>query len=321
MYNYASKILATGSYLPSKILTNDELSIMMDTTDEWIYTRTGIKERRIAENETTSEMAAKAARMALERANLQPNEVDLIIVATTTPDLTFPSTAALVQQHLGITNESACFDVQAVCAGLVYGLAIADNFMRLGQATNILLIGAERMSKILDWQDRSTSVLFGDGAGAILLQRCSIHSPNKILLTQLNGNGNYQDILHTDGGVGSSGTCGLVRMKGPAVFKFAVEKMSNNISELVTLANLKMDDIDVLVPHQANVRIIDAVAKRLNFDEKKIVKTTQNHANTSAASIALALDEYLTNRSNTHQLIAICGIGAGMVWGGAIIQH
>jgi 3-oxoacyl-[acyl-carrier-protein] synthase-3 len=309
---YSSAIIGTGSYLPPKILTNVEMEKFLDTTDEWIVSRTGIKQRHIAEDETTSDMGAKAARVALEQAQILPDEIDLIIVATTTPDLTFPSTAAFIQQKLGIDKEIPFFDVQAVCTGFIYAMTIADNFIRLGQAKNVLVIGAERMSKILDWKDRASCILFGDGAGAVVLQRKDYNFPNKILATKLEGNGNFNHILYTSGGPGSNAVTGYLQMNGKEVFKLAVEKMSENVFSLLKVNNIQLDEIDLFVPHQANLRIIESVGKKLSLSEEKIVITLDKHANTSAASIPLALDFHVRNNKASEELMVLAGIGPGV---------
>jgi 3-oxoacyl-[acyl-carrier-protein] synthase-3 len=313
-------ITGTGSYLPERIVTNDELSKTMDTTDEWIRQRTGIEQRHIAaDDETTSNLAANAGLMALERAGLKPSDLDAIVVATTTPDNTFPSTAASVQAEMG-ADKAFAFDVQAVCAGFVYALDIGDAFIKSGKAEKILIVGAETFSRILDWEDRSTAVLFGDGAGAVVLE-ASDSQEYGILSTALFTDGRFRDLLYVDGGVSKNGNVGHVRMKGNEVFRHAVEKLSSSLNTALERSSLGPEDIDWLVPHQANVRIIDNVQKKLKLDKNKVIRTVAHHANTSAASIPLALDSAVSSgQIKAGHVIAFEAIGGGLTWGAALAR-
>ncbi len=316
-----SRIISTGSYLPSKIITNDDLAKTIDTSDEWIKTRTGISQRHIAEkDEFTSHMAAKAALDALKKAKVSSAEIDLIIVATTTPDSTFPSVATKVQAIINAKN-AAAFDVQAVCSGFIYAVSIANNFIKTGQSNKVLVIGAEKMSSILNWQDRTTCVLFGDGAGAILIEKAPQNSNSFIASTHLFSDGSYQDILYADGGVASNQLTGHIKMDGKEVFKHAIAKMSDSLNVALTANNLTKEDITWLVPHQANARILEMLAKKFNFDENKVINCVANHANTSAASIPLALD-YANNKNifRNGDIIAVTAIGGGLTWGSGIIR-
>ena len=321
MNKYSSIIIGTGSYLPSQILSNEELAKMVDTTDEWITSRTGIKQRHIvATSEFTSDLATKAAKQAIIAANIDPNEIEMIIVCTTTPDTTFPSVAVKVQANLGIKNIPA-FDLQAVCAGFTYGLTIADNFIKSGNAKTILLIGAESMSKLLNWQDRTTCVLFGDGAGAVILKAFDNKKEEGIIACQINADGSYESILNTDGGVCLNQTSGVIKMAGREVFKHAVEKMSQVIINLLVQSKYTKEDLAWIIPHQANARIIDAIATRLSFPTDKIVMTLDLHANTSAATIPLALDHQVkAGMIKSGDLIMLTALGAGLTWGGAILR-
>jgi 3-oxoacyl-[acyl-carrier-protein] synthase-3 len=320
MTQLKSIIRATGSYLPEKILTNQDLEKIVDTSDEWITQRSGIKSRHIAaDNETTADMAIAAARQALERSGLKPAEIDCIIVATTTPDQTFPSVAVKVQSALDIPPGIA-FDVQAVCSGFVYALSIANSFIQTGQATKILVIGAEKMSSIIDWSDRTTCVLFADGAGAVVLEASS-DQDRGIISTHLYANGAHKDILYTTGGPSSTGNAGHIIMEGREVFKHAVSLMSEVVDETLKKNNITSDQIDWLVPHQANSRIIESTAKKLGMSMDKVVMTVDHHGNTSAASIPLALDEAVTNgQIKQGDLILIEALGAGLTWGAALIR-
>lgn len=315
-----SIVIAGGGYLPKEILSNKDLEKIVDTTDDWITTRTGIKQRHIAaDDELTSDMAASAAKEALTNASLKPSDIDLIIVATTTPDSTFPSTAVKVQHKLGIKTCIA-FDIQAVCSGFVYATSIADNFIKAKQVKNALIIGAEKMSSIIDWKDRRTCVLFGDGAGAAILS--SSNDTNRgVLSTHLYADGKYQDILYTDGGVASSQQAGKIRMNGQEVFKHAVEKMTSAIVDGLKENEYSLEDIDILIPHQANIRILDMVAKKLKLPSEKIIRTVDKHANTSAASIPLALSVALNeNRIKPKDIVVFEAIGGGLTWGTCIIK-
>ncbi|HSR71965.1 MAG TPA: beta-ketoacyl-ACP synthase III [Kiloniellales bacterium] len=319
-----SQVIGCGSYLPSRVVTNAELATRMDTSDEWIRQRTGICERRIADDgELTSDLAINAAETALDRARLKPDQLDLIICATTTPDETFPATATRIQARLGMTR-GAAFDLQAVCSGFVYGLAVADNFLRLGQAETALVIGAETFSRIIDWDDRSTCVLFGDGAGAVVLQSADgVGSAldRGLLSTHLYSDGRHHDALYVDGGTSSTGTAGHVRMEGREVFRHAVVRMAEAIDAALEACGLTPGDIDWLVPHQANLRIIEAMARRLNLPDDRVVITVDRHANTSAASIPLALCEAVEDeRIQPGDLILIEAMGGGFTWGSALLR-
>jgi 3-oxoacyl-[acyl-carrier-protein] synthase III len=315
-----SKIIATGSYLPAKTLTNKDLESIVDTSDEWIRTRSGIEQRHIAaDEESTSDLAVNAARAALKNAGLQPSDVDLIVVATTTPDVVFPSTACIVQDKLGIKN-AAAFDIQAVCSGFVYALSIVDKMIASGAHKTALVIGAETYSRILNWKDRATCVLFGDGAGAVVVTRGEIPG---ILATKIHSDGSKRGILNVPGQVRNGAIYGdpTVHMDGQAVFKFAVGAMADVCNETQAMAGVTAADIDWLVPHQANVRIIDATAKRLGVPSAKSIVTVNKHGNTSAASIPLALDVAFTDgRLNRGDLVQMVGVGGGFTWGSVLAR-
>lgn len=324
---YCSRIIGTGSHLPEKVVTNAELAKTIDTTDEWIVERTGIRERRIAkEGETTSMLAFQAAEKALDAAGIEGPDLDLIIVATTTPDNTFPATATKIQAMLGM-NKGAAFDVQAVCSGFLYALSIGDNFIRAGQAKNVLVIGAEVFSSIIDWTDRTTCVLFGDGAGAVVLQAQEQADDAKkedkvgILSTHLHSDGKLRDLLITDGGPSTTGTVGKTIMLGREVFRHAVNNLTSVVYEALEANDYTTDDIDWLVPHQANKRILDSTAKKLGIDPKRVVITVDRHANTSAASVPLALDEAVRDgRIQKGQLVLMEAMGGGLTWGSALVR-
>jgi len=315
-----SRIIGTGGYLPARVLTNHDLERMVDTTDEWIYTRTGIRERHIAaEGEATSDLALAASRNAIASAGLAPRDIDLIVVATTTPDMVFPSTACILQSKLGIRNCPA-FDVQAVCSGFIYGLATADQFLRSGQYRHALVVGAEVYSRILDWKDRSTCVLFGDGAGAVVLGAAD--APG-ILSTHLHADGSYAGLLQVPGTVCGGKVSGrpFVHMDGQSVFKFAVRVLDDIVEEALAANGLQKADIDWLIPHQANIRIIQATAKKLGMSMEKVVVTVDRHANTSAASIPLALDEAVRDgRIRSGQRLLLEGVGGGFTWGAVLVR-
>ena len=319
MTHYA-RIAGTGSYLPAKVLTNRDLERTVDTTDEWIHSRTGIRQRHIAaDGETTSDLALQASRKALEAAGVAAADVDLIVVATTTPDMVFPGTACILQSKLGIRNAPA-FDVQAVCSGFIYALATADQFMRSGLYRHALVVGAEIYSRILDWKDRGTCVLFGDGAGAVLLERSA--APG-ILSSRLHADGSYAGLLCVPGSVAGGQVSGrpLLRMDGGAVFKFAVKVLDDVVDETLAANQLKMSDIDWLVPHQANIRIIQATARKLGISMDKVVVTVDRHANTSAASIPLALDEAVRDgRIHSGQHVLMEAVGGGFTWGAVLVR-
>lgn len=313
-------IRSTGSYLPSRVLTNAELACMVDTSDEWIVQRTGIRERHIAaEGELTSHMATAAARMALENGGLSVADIDAVIVATTTPDDTFPAVAVKVQAALGMTHGFA-FDVQAVCSGFVYALSTANAIIVSGQARRVLVIGAEKMSSILDWNNRVTCILFGDGAGAAVVEACE-DGGRGILTTHLHSDGRFRDMLHTDGGVASTGTAGTIQMHGREVFKHAVEALAQVVDEALAATGYTPADIDLLVPHQANLRIIEGTAKKLHMGMDKVVVTLDRHGNTSAASIPLALHEAVsTGRVKRGDLLLLEAMGGGFTWGSLLVR-
>ncbi len=319
-----SQIIGFGSYLPKDVVTNDDLAKKIDTSDEWIRKRTGIAQRHIAaDNELTSDIAEQAARAALDNAGVATNNIDLIVLATATPDNTFPATATRVQSNLGI-RRGAAFDVQAVCAGYVYALATADNMLRLGQAETALVIGAEVFSRILDWDDRGTCVLFGDGAGATILRAVEAAGNNQdrgILSTHIYSDGAYYDMLYVDGGPSTTGMSGHLRMEGKEVFRHAVHRMSEVVETALEHNGLSIDEVDWLIPHQANKRIMDSIAKRLSLPEEKIVVTVDRQANTSAATIPLALAEAASDgRLREGNLIALSALGGGFSWGSALLR-
>jgi 3-oxoacyl-[acyl-carrier-protein] synthase-3 len=318
-----SQVAGCGAYLPERVLTNDELARGLETSDEWIRQRTGIGERRIAaEGELTSDLAVAAARRALERAGMSGNDLDLIVLATATPDHTFPATATKVQAQLGM-KRGAAFDIQAVCSGFVFALAIADNALRLGQARTALVIGAETFSRILDWRDRGTCVLFGDGAGALVLNAVADSGPRGrgVLSTHLHSDGTQYDILYVDGGPSSTGQAGHLRMEGREVFRQAVQHLSEVVDEALAANGLTAADIDWLVPHQANSRIIDGIGRKLGLPRDKVVVTIGQHANTSAASIPLALDAAVADgRIKPGHLVLIEALGGGLSWGASLLR-
>lgn len=319
-----AQIIGCGSYLPQRTMTNDELAMIVDTSDEWIMARTGIRERRIAaENETTSTLGLKAAEQALAHAGVRASQIDLIVLATATPDQTFPATACRVQAELGLTS-GAAFDIQAVCTGFIYALATADNFIKAGQADTALVIGAETFSRILDWEDRSTCVLFGDGAGAVVLKSAEGVGDARdrgILSTHLHSDGRYEKLLYVDGGPSSTQTVGKLRMSGKEVFRHAVVNLSEAVSEAMAASGLTPDDIDWVVPHQANRRIIDATARKLNIDSDRVVITVERHGNTSAASVPLALNEAVGDgRIQPGHLVLMEAMGGGFTWGSALAR-
>ena len=320
--NLRSQIAGCGAYLPERVVTNEELAQRLDTSDAWIRQRTGIGERRIAaEGELTSDLAVCAARRALQSAGMSGSDLDLIVLATATPDQTFPATATKVQAQLGMKRGSA-FDVQAVCSGFIFALATADNALRLGQARTALVIGAETFSRILDWQDRGTCVLFGDGAGALVLNAGpAVPASRGILSTHLHSDGAQHDILYVDGGPSSTGTAGHLRMEGREVFRQAVHHLSAVVDEALAANGLTSADVDWLVPHQANTRIIDAVGRRLGLSPEKTVVTIERHANTSAASIPLALEEAVRDgRIRPGHLVLMEALGGGLTWGASIAR-
>jgi 3-oxoacyl-[acyl-carrier-protein] synthase-3 len=319
-----SVILGCGSYLPSRVVSNDDLAKMVDTSDAWIVERTGIKRRHIAsEGETTSDLALEAAKRALKHADMSAADLDLVVVATTTPDETFPSTATKIQARLGMTR-GAAFDVQAVCSGFIYGLSVADNFIRAGQAQTVLVIGAETMSRILDWNDRGTCVLFGDGAGAAVLTEAQGKGTNAdrgILNTRIFSDGRLHDLLYTDGGVSSTKSAGHLRMQGKEVFKHAVTNIASAIQQSTEAAGLTPHDIDWFVPHQANQRILDGTARKLGIKAERVISTIAEHGNTSAASVPLALTAAVQDgRIKRGDLVLMEAMGGGFTWGAALVR-
>ena len=318
-----SVILGTGSFLPARRVSNAELAKRVDTSDEWIVERTGIRFRHIAgDDETTSTLATGAARAALESAGIQASAIDLIVLATATPDQTFPASATRVQTALGI-NDCVAFDVAAVCSGFLYAVQIADSMLRAGAPKRALVIGAETFSRILDWEDRATCVLFGDGAGAIVLeaQESDEGSGRGILATRLHADGRHNDLLYVDGGPSTTGTVGKLRMKGREVFRHAVVNLAAVMEESLAAAGMQSSDVDWVVPHQANARILDATARKLGLAPEKVVVTVDQHANTSAASVPLALDAAVRDgRIKQGDLLVLEAMGGGFTWGAAVVR-
>ena len=317
-------IVGTGSYLPARILANAELAATVDTSDAWIVERTGIRERHIAaEGELTSDLATAAAQRALDAAGLTPQDIDLIVVATATPDQTFPACATVVQHKLGMTHGVA-FDIAAVCSGFLYALSVADAMLVTGAANTALVIGAETFSRILDWEDRGTCVLFGDGAGAVVLraeQGRGTNADRGILASRLHSDGRYNDLLYVDGGPGSTGTVGKLRMKGREVFRHAVTNLAAVMTETLGAAGLTADDVAWVIPHQANLRILEGTAKKLGLPIERVVVTVDAHANTSAASVPLALDTAVRDgRIKAGDLLLLEAMGGGFTWGAAAIR-
>ena len=315
-----SVIAGVGSALPKRCVTNAELAETVDTTDEWIVERTGIRSRYIADDsETTASLATEACRRALAHAGIEAGDVGLIVLATATPDQTFPSSATKVQAALGI-DDCIAFDVHAVCTGFLYALSVADSMLQSGAADTALVIGAETFSRILDWEDRGTCVLFGDGAGALVLK--AEDSERGILATRLHADGRYNDMLYVDGGPSTTGTVGKLRMKGREVFRHAVKNLADVLTEVLTIAGLTAADVDWVVPHQANARILDATAKKLGLPKEKVVVTVDRHANTSAASVPLALDTAVRDgRIKRGDLIVLEAMGGGFTWGAAVLRY
>ena len=319
-----SVIRGVGAHLPKRIMTNDDLAKLVDTTDEWITERTGIKSRHIAaDGELTSDLGIAAARQALVRAGIDPVEIDLVICATATPDRTFPATAVKIQAALGVTK-GAAFDVQAVCSGFIYALTTAEALLRTGQFQRALVIGAETFSRILDWTDRGTCVLFGDGAGAVVLEaqpQTGGREDRGILATRIRSDGRYEDLLYVDGGPGSTKTVGHLRMNGREVFRHAVQKISGVIEETLVLSGYAASEIDLFVPHQANARILEGIARKLGVDRDKIMMTLKRHGNTSAASIPLALNQaFEEHRVKEGNLVLMEAMGGGFTWGAVLAR-
>jgi len=316
-----SKIIGTGSYLPTKVLSNQDLEKIVDTSHDWIVSRSGIHERHIAaDDELTSDLAMHASRKAIEAAGILVDEIDLVIVATTSPDQLFPSTACILQDKLGIKNRGPAFDIQAVCGGFVYALNTADMYIKGGQAKTVLVVGAEVLSRILDWNDRTTCVLFGDGAGAVVLR--ASEQPG-VVTSKLHADGQHRDMLKAEGNVRNGKVDGdpFIKMDGKAVFKFAVKVLSDVVDEILEEQDLSGSDIDWLVPHQANIRIIEATSKKIGLGMDKVVVTVANHGNTSAASIPLALDTAVRDgRIQVGQNILIEAVGGGFTWGAVLIK-
>lgn len=319
-----SVVAGVGSYLPERILTNADLAKQVDTSDEWIIERTGIKQRHIAaDGEKTSDLALKAAQAALKHAKVDVQDVDLIVLATATPDETFPATACRVQAALGMTKGFA-FDVQAVCSGFIYALATADNFIKAGQAKTAIVIGAETFSRIIDWTDRTTCVLFADGAGALVLKAeegSGANTDRGVLTTHLHSDGRHHDLLYVDGGPSSTQTTGHLRMLGKEVFRHAVVNLADVVKETLTAVDMKAEQIDWLVPHQANKRIIDGTARKLGLGTEKVVLTVDRHGNTSAASVPLALAEAVQDgRIQKGNVVLLEAMGGGFTWGSALVR-
>jgi 3-oxoacyl-[acyl-carrier-protein] synthase-3 len=317
-------IRGVGAHLPKRIMTNADLAKIVDTSDEWIVERTGIRARHIADqDELTSDLGIAAAKQAIVRAGIDPVDIDLVICATATPDRTFPATAVRIQQGLGVTK-GAAFDVQAVCSGFVYALTIADNFIKAGQFKRAVVVGAETFSRILDWEDRTTCVLFGDGAGAVVLEAQPQHGTREdrgILATRIRSDGRFEDLLYVDGGPGSTKTVGHLRMNGREVFRHAVQKISGVIEETLVMTGYAPDEIDLYVPHQANQRILDGVLKKLGVSPEKIMVTLDKHGNTSAASIPLALNLAVEqHRIKEGSLVLMEAMGGGFTWGAALAR-
>lgn len=315
-----SRIAGTGSYLPEKILTNADLERMIDTTDEWIFTRTGIRERHIAaEGQFTSDLALEAAKNAIASAGIDASSIDLVIVATTTPDLFFPSTACLLQKKLGIANNCPAFDMQAVCSGFVYALATADNFIRAGSAKCVLVVGAETMSRITDWTDRSNCILWGDGAGAVIVQASDEMG---IISSHLHADGTHAGLLDVPSGVSKQDGDKTIHMEGNAVFKIAVNTLDAIVDEALEANGMNKADVNWLVPHQANIRILQSTAKKLGMDMDKVVVTVDKHGNTSAASVPLALDIAVRDgRIKRGETVLMEAFGGGFTWGAILMKY
>jgi len=320
MTTHYAKIIGTGGYLPAKILTNADLEKMVDTSSEWILERTGIRHRHImAENETTSSMAEIAARRAIEAAGIKPNDIELIIIGTTTPDRSFPSTATLLQYRLGITNHCPAFDVAAACTGFIYAMSIADQFIRTGAIKTALVLGAESLTRLVDWTDRTTCILFSDGAAGVVLQ--ADNQPG-VIATHIHADGQYTPLLYAPNHIGDIKEPPFIKMKGSEVFKVAVNTLNDIVDETLAKNNLQKSAIDWLIPHQANLRIIQATAKKLNLPMERVVLTVEDQGNTSAASIPLALDIAVRDgRIQRGELLLMEAFGAGFTWGSALVRY
>jgi 3-oxoacyl-[acyl-carrier-protein] synthase-3 len=319
-----SVIRGVGAHLPKRVMTNDDLARLVDTSDEWIKERTGIEERHIADpGELTSDLGIAASRQAIVRSGIDPVDIDLVICATATPDRTFPATAVRIQSGLGVTK-GAAFDVQAVCSGFIYALAVADNFIKAGQSRRALVVGAETFSRILDWEDRGTCVLFGDGAGALVLEaqtQVGGRDDRGILSTRIRSDGRYEELLYVDGGPSSTKTTGHLRMNGREVFRHAVQKISGVIEETLVTTGYAIDEVDLFVPHQANKRILDGIARKLGIPEDKVMVTLSKHGNTSAASVPLALNQaFEERRIKEGSLLLMEAMGGGFTWGAALAR-
>jgi 3-oxoacyl-[acyl-carrier-protein] synthase-3 len=319
-----SVIRGVGAHLPKRVMTNDDLARLVDTSDDWIKERTGIEQRHIAEpGELTSDLGIAASRQAIVRAGIDPVDVDLVMCATATPDRTFPATAVRIQSGLGVTK-GAAFDVQAVCSGFIYALAVADNFIKAGQSRRAVVVGAETFSRILDWEDRGTCVLFGDGAGAVVLEaqtQAGGREDRGIISTRIRSDGRYEELLYVDGGPSSTKTTGHLRMNGREVFRHAVQKISGVIEETLVATGYAIDEVDLFVPHQANKRILDGIAKKLGIPPHKVMITLANHGNTSAASVPLALNQaFEEHRIREGSLLLMEAMGGGFTWGAALAR-
>ena len=319
-----SEIIGHGHYAPAKVLTNDDMTKIVETSDEWITTRTGIKSRHIVENELNSDLSYQAAKMALKTAGISAEELDVVVLATVTPDNTTPATAIKVATMLGAKPGTPAMDVSAACSGFVYALTVADNMIRLGQAKTALVIGAETLSRMTDWTDRNTCVFFGDGAGAVVLRAREGNGDSQdtgILSTKIYSDGSHYDTLRTTGGVSSTQTAGFVTMDGKEVFKYAINSLAQAAEETMKIADVKIEEIDWLLPHQANIRIIEGVGKKLELPEEKVVVNLADHGNTSAASIPLALSEKMAaGVIKKGDLVVLTAMGAGFTWGGAVVR-
>jgi 3-oxoacyl-[acyl-carrier-protein] synthase-3 len=317
-------IRGVGAHLPKRVMTNDDLARLVDTNDQWIRERTGIEQRHIAEpGELTSDLGIAASRQAIVRAGIDPVDIDLVICATATPDRTFPATAVRIQSGLGVTK-GAAFDVQAVCSGFIFALAVADNFIKSGQTRRALVVGAETFSRILDWEDRGTCVLFGDGAGALVLEaqnQVGGRDDRGVLATRLRSDGRYEELLYVDGGPSSTKTTGHLRMNGREVFRHAVQKISGVIEETLVATGYAIEEVDLFVPHQANKRILDGIAKKLGIPPHKVMMTLARHGNTSAASVPLALNQaFEERRIREGSLLLMEAMGGGFTWGAALAR-